>query len=572
MNLSKMITGLEENRKLFDKITLISCCCCAAALTFAFILIFKPYLYGSEDHVIVISYLKKYLDPSLYPHDLAVSLMPHYDNFFLPFLALIIKKTGIEIPLIFFVLHVISLFFTFLGAGHLSKQLFNNPLVGPITMFFFLIPPQNMSIGGVALTSELFLLRGLVLPLILYAIYFQIKNKFSLALGLLLVAFNLHPISGLYGISIMTVLILWQHHKTSWKLGVGQIFLIFLITLPVVIKYFYSSSNLSAADAASWLEFVHLRFSHHLFLPGLGNKALLVGGLLLVFILVALNEIDTPKNRSQFILICSSVFLFCLVGLLFSYFWPISAVIKIQPLRFFSWFNLLGIMLFSQVLSKQLVSPLMPRYLLKIALFIFIIFLNNKFYPWAVFFCLLLFTARFFIFSSKKLNPELCLHLSCLAASLLLVLVSVPHLKNFKVDPAASSSWRDVQLKALQLSDKGDIFITPPGHNGFRLYSERSIYTDWKDGTVVIFNQATAAEWLRRMINLGYKKELNSWNQIFLDINNSFQTLPDSDLEKIAKEIKSLKVTPYLVMPLDARPRNFPILYRNKGYVLYKIP
>ncbi len=52
------------------------------------------------------------------------------------------------------------------------------------------------------------------------------------------------------------------------------------------------------------------------------------------------------------------------------------------------------------------------------------------------------------------------------------------------------------------------IFV-PPGLNGFRVFSERSVFVEYFDGEVGIFSALMASEWQNRIRILGYDPEQN---------------------------------------------------------------
>jgi hypothetical protein len=63
--------------------------------------------------------------------------------------------------------------------------------------------------------------------------------------------------------------------------------------------------------------------------------------------------------------------------------------------------------------------------------------------------------------------------------------------------------WSDVQLWVKANTPRDAIILTPPHREGFRVFSERAIVGEWKDGTQQFFSWAFAREWDRRMGDLG---------------------------------------------------------------------
>src|SRR5258705_384990 len=66
-----------------------------------------------------------------------------------------------------------------------------------------------------------------------------------------------------------------------------------------------------------------------------------------------------------------------------------------------------------------------------------------------------------------------------------------------------TGSWREVQDWARLHTPKDAIFVTPPEEAGFRVFSERTVVGEWKDGTQQYFDETFATEWAARMEALG---------------------------------------------------------------------
>ena len=66
-----------------------------------------------------------------------------------------------------------------------------------------------------------------------------------------------------------------------------------------------------------------------------------------------------------------------------------------------------------------------------------------------------------------------------------------------------TGSWRDVQDWVRLNTPKDAIFVTPPQEAGFRVFSERTVVGEWKDGTQQYFDEKFATEWAARMEALG---------------------------------------------------------------------
>jgi hypothetical protein len=55
--------------------------------------------------------------------------------------------------------------------------------------------------------------------------------------------------------------------------------------------------------------------------------------------------------------------------------------------------------------------------------------------------------------------------------------------------------WLRVQRWARQETGRGDTFLVPPHYEGFRVFSERPVVGEWKDGAAVIWQPEYAGHW-----------------------------------------------------------------------------
>jgi GH35 family endo-1,4-beta-xylanase len=63
-------------------------------------------------------------------------------------------------------------------------------------------------------------------------------------------------------------------------------------------------------------------------------------------------------------------------------------------------------------------------------------------------------------------------------------------------------AWMAVQGFAREHTATNAVFLVPPRVGGFRVYSERAVVAEWRDGTQQFFSPAYAAEWWQRMQDL----------------------------------------------------------------------
>jgi hypothetical protein len=95
------------------------------------------------------------------------------------------------------------------------------------------------------------------------------------------------------------------------------------------------------------------------------------------------------------------------------------------------------------------------------------------------------------------------------------------------------------------------VIFTPPREAGFRVFSERTIVGEWKDGTQQYFDDAFVKEWGRRMDALGpapYEKH----------------SVPE--LLEVARRYGAT----YIVLPARPRRKALTLVHRNEEWAVYE--
>src|SRR5262249_25485421 len=116
-----------------------------------------------------------------------------------------------------------------------------------------------------------------------------------------------------------------------------------------------------------------------------------------------------------------------------------------------------------------------------------------------------------------------------------------------------TGDWRDVQDWVRLNTPKDAILVTPPQEAGFRVFSERTVVGEWKDGTQQYFDADFASQWAARMQALGPE---------------AYVKLDDAQLALIARRFNAS----YVVVPLRRRHPGLEELYRNGHYGVYGVP
>jgi len=137
-----------------------------------------------------------------------------------------------------------------------------------------------------------------------------------------------------------------------------------------------------------------------------------------------------------------------------------------------------------------------------------------------------------------------------LIASLLAVYIIPSVYKRFHPENRYSESWRDVQIWARENTRKDALFLTPPNNTGFRIFSQRPIVGEWKDGTQQYFDEQYSYEWWRRMQDLRSSDWANMGEKRYVELAKKYGAS-------------------YLVLPANVS-LNLHKEYGNGGYAVYR--
>jgi hypothetical protein len=125
------------------------------------------------------------------------------------------------------------------------------------------------------------------------------------------------------------------------------------------------------------------------------------------------------------------------------------------------------------------------------------------------------------------------------------------------------SDWRAVQEWAGTNSPPDAIFLVPTYPGGFRAFSERSSWGEWKDGQAMYLYPPFEAEYRKRMMAVGY-----SWgNWMGTEaITQKYKQLSWNQLLETARENHLSYIIQFREVIYPANP-----LFANQSYSVYKV-
>jgi len=114
-----------------------------------------------------------------------------------------------------------------------------------------------------------------------------------------------------------------------------------------------------------------------------------------------------------------------------------------------------------------------------------------------------------------------------------------------------SGGWREAQDWVRLHTPKDAVLLTPPKEAGFRVFSERTVVGEWKDGTQQYFDDAFVKEWGARMEMLS---------------GDEYPKLSDDQLLFLARAYRAS----YIVLPAKPERPALVEVFRNRGIAVYE--
>ena len=530
----------------------------------------NPYRYGLSDHSIIIPFIKTYVNGNLYPNDYLLAESQYFYTYLWHAFALLVKYIPIDIPTLFFLAYFLSIYMTFVAVYLIAITLFKNTQVAFLSLFLLLFPFQTL--GGVGTLDVLFYTRVASMPVLLFSLYFYLKERYIESFFLQGVGFLVHPLSAAYMIAVLFVASISNLKFIGARRMLLCIGILSILVSPIFVwKLLYSPPSLGLLYAdPKWIELLRLRASHHIS-PGI--KSFLRAGIVLVAFLISWKH-RPVANYHRIIFYCTMTIVgLCVVGTIFTQIIPLAIVVQFQLLRSFRILVYLAII----YCANYLVAEMKVRNHIfgkvsagVVCVGIFYATVNFR-YQYVGLIALAGFLALYSYWLYERDRGGKYFVMGLVA---LVVVIGAggyrrqgPWLAN-----AQESGWLEVQVWAKENTRSHDVFIVPPNRSGFRVESERTIYGDWKDGTQMFFNPDFGFEWFRRMKALGYKKELEIRGfKNVKELETGFKRMSEEDFISVANDVERDGEKTFVVMFEEKDTLRFPIVYRNENYLVYEI-
>jgi len=464
---------------------------------------------------------------------------------------------------LFFALYLASLLATLAAVRRLASPLASEPRAGWLAAVLF--TAVYSAPAGVDTIDPALYSRVAALPFALASLALLLRSREVAGWGALAAAFVIHPLTGLYAAAIAAPLYGADRSLPRRRRALG------MITAGLVLLAYavaFGDGATLARPTEEWIELQRGNNAMHLFPATWKAGAWMDLAVLFPWLLdAALGEGASPKRRLARATVAGAAGL-GLVGFAAAA-WPVSRLLlAVQPLRCLA----LVLILASVLAAARLAAPSPTRAPGLVARGIAAVGLALHQLHFAA-------IGAALVFALEPDRRRRGWSAAAAAAALALLIYSraaiVPPLPVergpegvLRYRPASDFPWRErrdpwvaLQRWAAASTPTDALFLTPPDLEGFRSFSLRSHFGDWKQGTLSLFHPEFGAAWEARM-RLLVPRRLDSWAIRNLALN--YDTLTASEIEDLVARFGISHV-------VVRRPRalNLPLAYENPAFRVY---
>ncbi len=529
-------------------------------LTF-FIVLTYGYYFGTFDQASHIPFLKKTIDPSLFPNDHFFDLRnTHFSYFWLLFIPF--YKAGLLEPSMF-VVHILSIFFTFWALWKLSKTLFNNPLTSFIATISSALP--HIGFSGFPLFEFSMLNRTVTLPFELIAFNYYLKKNYVTTFLILGVLYNFHALSVHFVLAMIGIDMLFKLFKKKDFKPFLSTPLFLLAALPVLIWKF-GHSGVPITIEWKWFRLLDMSTFFHLFNFISITKPVVtiltaggVSALILFFIAkryMVKNEMHETVAHFMYGGIFVLIIQFCATN-----FFPLTIVIQAQIIRIGTFLTLFAYLYMAHMIST-----------LKKSKNHFICFVSSLLLSFSPLFLLI----SLLFWRVKKSNV-----LKLVTISIVIIFITILFaFFSFNLARPGINIWPektpfyDAQLWAKNNTSKNEVFITPPSKwwlydVEWRVVSERSTISTLSELLEAAFDPKYIDYWIPRFEDIAPIALAQFKGDYLKNLKIAGDAYYSNTAERFLYLGKKYHASYLVVEKNHLYP--LPILYKNSEYIIYSL-
>lgn len=528
-----------------------------------FVICAYGYYFGTFDQASHIPFLKKSIDPSLFPRDHFFDLRnSHYSYFWLLFIPF--YKAGI-LEISMFIVHFLATYLTFWALWNLGKTLFKNALTSVLIVVSSALP--HIGFSGFPLFEFSVLNRTVALPIELIAITYYLKQNYFVSFLLLGILYNLHVLSVHFILAMIGVDFIFSMKENKDKaIEILKAVPLFIICALPIFIWKLGHSGVMFTQHKEWYVILNNALFFHLFnFVSITNPIVILltaGGLAAIAIFFAIHK----KIGDLHVVMAHFMYagILILISQLFAtYIYPSTILIQSQVIRVGIFISLFAYLYLADYCVSWLHKS-RPVFIFLTSALIF------SFSP--------LFALISLLFVKRMKSPIQLIVGSIFSLGLFITILGILLFQNL-ARPTISiwpekTPFYDVQLWAKNNTPKNAVFITPPSKwwlydVEWRVISERSTVSTLSELLEAAFDPRYIVYWKPRFEDVApgaLAQFKGDYLANFKIANNAYYTNTSERFLYLAKKYNAS----YLVVEKKRRYR-LPILYENKGYTVYSL-
>lgn len=461
---------------------------------YVIVVVFRGFLFASNDLVDVMSYAKFLSDPNLYPADFYIqniqSTFPNERWIFSNLLSL----TGENIQWLSFCFHACTTFFLFYGMYRISSLYIRQDFLRWLPILFITGPLYQTNPGACDIYYNMFISSLLAKSIGVWAIYYYLKGSSFRTFLLLIPATLIHPTVGaqLFIILAGTSVIRWKMvHKGRFFTGI----LLYFFTAGIYIAVLQWKMNQnSGISPEQFFEIFEFRIAHHFFPSYFPIKTYLIASVLWSFSIVHFYRKKAWNLLTfQFITLAGMA-----LYTVFTEIFQSSAILSTQWFKTSIWLQLIAVI----ALVGWIDNGWEKRK-------------NHRFYR----------------IDFSWLIPIIAIVITGL------MMAGQPYFSEKKHEFFFTKFYSDeaeIALQAKKRTPEDAVFITPVAFTEFKYFSERSLYIDYKS---VVHRKDVLGEWYKRIgeiygIDLQNRRD---GDDLFAKAESNFKKINPERIEKLRR-------------------------------------
>ncbi|MBI2069247.1 MAG: hypothetical protein HYT79_01475 [Elusimicrobia bacterium] len=501
------------------------------------------YTYAGNPNVIqVLPFIRKIMDPALYPGDPYVDTLGSFPSLYPRLMAFLAQ--AVDLARLHLLLHIALKYLLLWTAYHLAEFLFARRATSWLACFLFALSPQVhlLSIlGDEPMFKTALYQTSMSGPFLLLGILWHLKERYRSAFALVAGLYYINPLTANFILVLFAAAGFDHWRKAKWGWGVFV-----LLWLPWLLWYL-SLKNPFGGPTNDFLTALRLWDPSHYFPSAWPLEKWLrlstMGALLGFFLAQGFAHCRKANNIKLF---CRAMVIMWSCAFIFGEIFPVIPVIRLQLFRSDIFLVAFGLIFGADFLRRLAADARLQSLAAAGLIVVALVELSPPYYglmimpiliarAWtrsrslilgltlsalAVILCdalgespavtktliaLLLLT----LFAFSVLAAETKKYATAARAMILVFLIPcalnarviIHRIKflDFDHKNTKQMDWDELQLWANNNAPPGAVFLTPPGAHGFRVLSLRSPYIEWIDGAAMHWAPGFEKEWLQRL-------------------------------------------------------------------------